>query len=85
MARTTKRTDRSNGGRKGAAVSFGHALRALWLLDPDTIHLNHAGFGATPVAVLDAADRWRRRIEANPSRFMETELSCALREAAGRL
>lgn len=85
MARTTKRTGLTDGGRKGGTVPFGRALRPLWLLDPESVHLNHAGFGATPVAVLDAADAWRRRVEINPSQFMETALSGLLRGAAGRL
>ncbi len=85
MARTTKRTGQTRDGRKGGTSPFGLGVRPLWLLEPETVHLNHAGFGATPAAVLDAADAWRRRIEANPSRLMETELSAALRVAAGRL
>ncbi|WP_419840295.1 aminotransferase class V-fold PLP-dependent enzyme [Candidatus Poriferisodalis sp.] len=40
-----------------------------WLLDPDVLHLNHGSFGATPAVVLDAQQRIRERIEANPTRF----------------
>ena len=45
-----------------------------WLLDPAVSHLNHGSFGATPCEVLDAQDELRRRLEANPTRFMAREL-----------
>src|SRR3546814_6795349 len=50
-----------------------------------TVHLNHAAFGATPKIVLQAAEDWRRRMEAAPTRFMEEELPAALRSAATKL
>ena len=40
-----------------------------WLLDPGVLHLNHGSFGATPLAVLEAQQQLRTRIEANPTRF----------------
>ncbi len=44
-----------------------------WALDPSIIQLNHGLFGACPVPVLEAQQRWRALMEANPTRFvMET-------------
>ncbi len=65
--------------------TLGHALRSEFHLDPDFITVNHGSYGATPKRVLAAQDRWRRQMEAQPSRFMRAELPQALRHAAGRL
>jgi isopenicillin-N epimerase len=40
-----------------------------WGLDPSVHFLNHGSFGATPLAVLDEAERLRRRLEAEPVDF----------------
>jgi isopenicillin-N epimerase len=45
------------------------------------IHLNHGGFGACPVPVLDAQRAWRERMERNPGRFLARELDAHLDEA----
>lgn len=66
-------------------VRFGHAARPLFFLEDEIVFLTHGTFGATPRAVLAAADAWRRRMEAEPVRFMSRELPGALREAAARL
>jgi isopenicillin-N epimerase len=63
------------------------AFRAHWLLDPTVAFLNHGSFGACPRFVLDAQDRWRARLEAEPVRFMVRELEPGLdaaRAAVGR-
>jgi isopenicillin-N epimerase len=64
---------------------LGHALRDEFLLDRDFVTVNHGSYGATPKRVLAAQDRWRRQMEAQPSRFMRAELPDALRHAAGQL
>src|SRR5439155_4815374 len=56
-----------------------------WRLDPDWITVNHGSYGATPVVVLDAQERWRRRMEAQPTYFMQRTLPDALRAAAEAL
>ena len=66
-------------------ITFGKTLRRKFLLERGTDFLNHGSFGATPRAVLAAAQRWRLRMEANPDRFLRYELPGALRAAAGRL
>jgi isopenicillin-N epimerase len=65
--------------------ALGAAIRHEWTLDPDFLTVNHGSFGATPKVVLAAQDEWRRRLEAQPSRFMRAVLPDALRDAAGRL
>ena len=64
---------------------FGRPMRRRFLLEPRTAFLNHGSFGTAPRAVLAAADRWRRRMEANPDRFLRSVLPGALRGAAGQL
>ena len=65
--------------------AFGRAIRPAFLLEADAAHLNHGSFGATPRVVLAAQDDWRRRLEAQPSRFMMRELEPALAQARGPL
>ena len=64
-------------------MALGAAIRHEWGLDPDFLTVNHGSYGATPKAVLAEQDRWRRRMEAQPTRFFFLELPGALREAAG--
>ena len=66
-------------------AGFGAALRPLFALEDDSLHLNHGSFGATPRSVLEAQRVWRDRMEAEPSRFMEFDYRPALRRAAARL
>ncbi len=62
--------------------ALGAAIRREWELDPDYLTVNHGSFGATPRIVLAAQDGWRKRMEAQPTRFFVLELPAALREAA---
>src|SRR5258708_39471865 len=68
-----------------AFPDLGRAIRHAWRLDPDFVTVNHGSFGATPECVLAEQDTWRRRMEAQPTRFMGTALPRALRESAGHL
>ena len=68
-----------------ALPALGAAIRHEFLLDPDWLAVNHGSFGATPRVVLAAQDEWRRRLEAQPTRFMRRVLPEALRGAADRL
>ena len=61
--------------------SWGAAARGAWRLDPAFAYLNHGGFGATPEAVFAEQDRWRARIERNPTQFLTYEVEDALRAA----
>ena len=66
-------------------LELGTAIRHEWNLDPDFLTVNHGSFGATPRVVLAEQDRWRRRMEAQPTRFFFLDVPGALREAAGAL
>lgn len=50
--------------------ALGRAVRDEWGLDWSWLHVNHGSFGAAPRAVLEAQQDWRRRMEAEPSRFV---------------
>ncbi len=64
---------------------LGIAARSDFMLEDGLAYLNHGAFGATSRPVMAAAQAWREHIEAQPSRFMTTELSPLLRKTAGRL
>lgn len=51
------------------------------MLEEGVLHLNHGSFGATPATVLEAQQRLRSRMEANPTRYLlgsdyQQELDC---------
>lgn len=60
---------------------FGLGCRDEFLLDHATAQLNHGSFGATPRAVLDAAEAWRRRMEADTTHFVRRIWPAAIAEA----
>jgi isopenicillin-N epimerase len=66
-------------------MEYGKAVRHEWSIDWDFLTVNHGSFGATPKMVLAAQAEWRRKLEAQPSRFMRAVLPDALRAAAARL
>ncbi len=58
------------------------------MLEEGVLHLNHGSFGATPAVVLEAQQRVRSRMEANPTRYFlggeyQHELDSARRAVAG--
>ncbi len=67
------------------SLALGAAIRHEWGLDPDFLTVNHGSYGATPLVVRAEQDRWRQRMEAQPTRFFFLELPGALREAAAVL
>ena len=64
-------------------------LAEHWALDPEVVFLNHGSFGACPRPVLDAQDRWRSEMEAEPVDFfvrtVEGHLDTARERLAGFL
>ena len=66
-------------------MEYGRAMRHLFALDGDMVFLNHGAYGATPRALLERQNEWRRRMEAQPPRFFMNELPDLVREAAGSL
>ncbi len=43
------------------------------MLDPAVVHLNHGSFGACLRTVFDEADRWRKKLESAPMRWLVLE------------
>jgi isopenicillin-N epimerase len=64
-------------------VTAGHTDE--WALDPHLVHLNHGSFGACPRTVLASQDRWRHRLERDPTGFFEHVYPGALDLARTRL
>jgi isopenicillin-N epimerase len=64
---------------------FGSPARREFQLEPGIAFLNHGSFGAAPRLVLEAAERWRQRMEANPDMFFREILPDRLRDAAAEL
>ena len=66
-------------------IEFGAAVKREFLLGRGVAFLNHGSFGAAPRVVLEAAEQWRRHLEANPDLFLREILPGKLRDAAGEL
>ncbi len=60
-------------------------MREHFLLDPDTVFLNHGSFGATPAPVLAAQQQWQREMERNPVQFLGRRSADLLASARARL
>jgi isopenicillin-N epimerase len=60
-------------------------LTRCWGLDEKIDFLNHGSFGACPLAVLEEQQELRRRMEAEPVRFLDRELEDRLDEARAAL
>jgi isopenicillin-N epimerase len=60
-------------------------LTRYWGLDQKVDFLNHGSFGACPLPVLEEQQELRRRMEAEPVRFLDRELEGRLDEARGAL
>src|SRR6187402_36028 len=56
-----------------------------WLLEPGRDFLNHGAFGTCPRPVLEAQSELRARLEAEPVRFMVSELEPLLDAARTRV
>ncbi|MCB1998114.1 MAG: aminotransferase class V-fold PLP-dependent enzyme [Burkholderiaceae bacterium] len=56
-------------------------MRALFLLDPAVVFLNHGSFGACPREVLAAQRAWQDTMERNPVEFLGRRSAALLRDA----
>lgn len=56
-------------------------MRSHWMLDPEVVFLNHGSFGACPIAVLEAQNALRNRLEREPVFFFLRQLEGLLEEA----
>ncbi|MBO4206321.1 aminotransferase class V-fold PLP-dependent enzyme [Micromonospora echinofusca] len=50
-------------------------IRQCFSLDPAVSHLNHGAYGAVPIAVQRAQQRFRAEMESNPMRFFRSDLT----------
>jgi isopenicillin-N epimerase len=82
---TTSESPTSRPHDADPARAFGHARRDDFDLMAGMDHLNHGAYGSTPRAALDAAHRWRARMEADPSIFFRRDLPGLLRQAGTRV
>jgi isopenicillin-N epimerase len=60
-------------------------MRELFLLDPDTVFLNHGSFGACPREVFAQYQAWQLELERNPVLFLGRRSAALLRTARDRL
>jgi isopenicillin-N epimerase len=58
---------------------------SAWTIDPDLAYLNHGGFGATPLVVLQAQREWRAAMERNPTGFLGRKLPELLESVRSRV
>ena len=69
----------------GGADRQASALRALFLLDPGLVFLNHGSFGACPQPVFEQYQHWQRELERNPVAFLGRRSAELLRAAREQL
>jgi isopenicillin-N epimerase len=60
-------------------------MRDLFLLDSDTVFLNHGSFGACPREVFEVWQQWQREMERNPVQFLGRRSAALLAEARAAL
>ncbi len=64
-------------------------MKDLFLLDPNVIYLNHGSFGACPLPVFEAYQRWQLELERQPVAFLGRRarelMATARRSLAGYL
>jgi isopenicillin-N epimerase len=48
-------------------------VKELFLLDPEVVYLNHGSFGACPLPVFEAYQRYQRQLERQPVEFLALE------------
>ncbi|MBD1889026.1 aminotransferase class V-fold PLP-dependent enzyme [Coleofasciculus sp. FACHB-SPT9] len=60
-------------------------FQKLWSLDPAVTFLNHGSFGACPLPVLEAQQRYRAQLEREPLRFFVREFEPLLDAARDEL
>ena len=61
------------------------ALKALFLLDPEIVFLNHGSFGACPRPVFETYQTWQRELERQPVAFLGRQATTLLAHARSHL
>lgn len=73
---------RSDTSRDRPLPREGHAVLPEFELAPDRLHLNHGSFGAVPRSVLAEQQRWRERLERDPTGFYHYDHPQLVRDSA---
>jgi isopenicillin-N epimerase len=60
-------------------------LKALFLLDPEIVFLNHGSFGACPRPVFETYQTWQRELERQPVAFLGRQAAALLAHARAEL
>ncbi|MGA2297440.1 MAG: aminotransferase class V-fold PLP-dependent enzyme, partial [FCB group bacterium] len=66
-------------------MEFGHKIRNKWLLDENITFINHGSFGATPIKVLGAANRYTEELEREPLKFILEDYFGLIRKTADKI
>lgn len=61
------------------------ALKELFLLDPEVIHLNHGSFGACPRPVFEVYQAWQKELERQPVEFLGRRATALMAESRQKL
>jgi isopenicillin-N epimerase len=61
------------------------ALKALFLLEPEIVFLNHGSFGACPRPVFETYQTWQRTLERQPVAFLGRQATALLAHARAQL
>jgi isopenicillin-N epimerase len=69
----------------GSSDESANGLRALFLLRPDLVFLNHGSFGACPRPVFEAYQAWQLELERQPVEFLGRRFAGLLAEARAAL
>ena len=56
-------------------------FKSLFLLDKETVHLNHGSFGACPKPIFESLISWQKKIESNPAKFLAFDIYNHLEES----
>ena len=52
-------------------------IKEKFLIDPNTIFLNHGSYGACPRPVFEEYQKWQGILETQPVLFFKENLSCS--------
>src|SRR5262249_24064140 len=61
------------------------ALKALFLLGPDVVFLNHGSFGACPLPVFETYQTWHRELERQPVAFLGRQAAALMAHTRAQL
>lgn len=64
---------------------FGKSIKNLWLLDDDVTYLNHGSYGATPIKIIETAEKIQRELEREPVSFFADSFFDRTRKVAAEL